>query len=201
MMVRCSQLIIAVFACLSFLSALAQAQGDAAENPPGLTELYRIPPSQEGGRAIKMVYYAPVPVDVFWRFKTDFGADFLLSNKYIVSHRLIEHRNNTFITETRYTYGGDTPFRWKTTIDPSNHRMSYVLLNPQECSQRFNHGTIEMAAEGNATRVTHVSYFDFFGALIWSYYPGPGGMESFLRYTARWEQETIKRLLDQYSKR
>ena len=41
-------------------------------------------------------------------------------------------------------------------------------------------------------------YFDFFGATLWMNYPWYGGMRHYLHYTARWEQETITRLIDQY---
>jgi hypothetical protein len=192
---------IAATICFWALWALPLLPTAADEGPPDLTELYRIPPSDRGGRAVKLVYYAEVPVKVFWRFKTDFGADFLTTNKYILSHRLVERRDNTFITETRYTHSSQTSFRWQTTIFPSDLRMTYVLLNPQECGQNFNYGYIEMEAVDRSTRITHTSYFDFFGAFIWAHYPGASGMKSFLRYTARWEKATIKRLLDRYTQR
>jgi hypothetical protein len=48
------------------------------------------------------------------------------------------------------------------------------------------------------TKVTQVVYFDFFGATLWMNYPWYGGMRHYLHYTARWEQETITRLIDRY---
>jgi hypothetical protein len=180
------------------LALAAYIEPATGEKPHEQIELFPIPALEEGGRAVKLVYYVPVPVKVFWRFKTDFGADFLLTNKYIESHRLTGHRNNVYITETRYTHTPDAVFKWQTTIYPSSLHMTYILLNPVDCGQSFNHGVIKMEAVGTITKVTHISYFDFFGAYIWTIFPGSYGMDAFLRYTARWEQETIKRLLDQY---
>jgi hypothetical protein len=76
--------------------------------------------------------------------------------------------------------------------------MSDILLNPEECGQRFNYGSIELSPSGRGTRVTHSSYFDFFSATFWDHFPGPDGMEGFLRYTGRWEKETVKRILPRY---
>jgi len=33
---------------------------------------------------------------------------------------------------------------------------------------------------------------------LWAHYPWAGGMSDFLRYTARWEQETVLKLKDKY---
>ena len=37
--------------------------------------------------------------------------------------------------------------------------------------------------------VTQVDYFDFWGASLRGHFPWVGGMKSFLRSIARWEQE------------
>jgi hypothetical protein len=171
----------------------------AKEKPYDRIELSRIPALKEGGRGFKLVYFVSAPVRVFWQFKTDFGADFLSTNKYILFHRLINHRNNVYITETKYTHTPDAVFKWQTTIYPSSWHMKYILLNPKDCGQRFHHGVIHLEPAGNITKVTHFAYFDFFGAYFWTIFPGPHGMDAFLKYTARWEQETIERLLEQYS--
>ncbi|MDZ7580968.1 MAG: hypothetical protein U5R30_10190 [Deltaproteobacteria bacterium] len=122
----------------------------------------------------------------------------VLTNKYIASNRFVYSANNIVVTETRYTSTPDVVFRWQTTVYPSIHKLKYVLLNPEDCGQRFNYGFIKIETVGSGTRVTHSSYFDFFGASLWAGLPGPIGMEAFLRYTARWEQETIMRLLPRY---
>jgi hypothetical protein len=48
------------------------------------------------------------------------------------------------------------------------------------------------------TKVTHIAYFDFFGAYLWVNLRIGGGMTSFLMYTARWEKDTVSRLRHQY---
>lgn len=160
--------------------------------------LSAIRPHAHGGRAYRLVYYAEVPVEVFWRFKTDFKNDFLTTNRYILSHRFVSRNVNTVVTETKYKNAPDVYFRWKTTLHPSSHRLEYMLLNPKECGQKFNFGHITLESVGSYTRVTHVTYFDFFGAFFWVNFPGNWGMKTFLHYTASWEQETILRLKSIY---
>ena len=45
--------------------------------------IHRIEPESRGGEAYKMVYSVPVPIEIFWRFKTDFHGDFIETNKYV----------------------------------------------------------------------------------------------------------------------
>ena len=175
---------------------------------PNVTELlkeqkiiYRIEPEERGGEAFKLIYLIPAPIDVFWRFKTDFKADFLLSNKYIVEHRHIRELGNVTITENRYSNVPNETFRWRTTVYPDQYRLFFLLENPQECGQAFHYGTIQLEPFRSYTKVTHMAYFDFFGASLWVNLPFHGGMSSFLNYTARWEQETILRLLSKYTDR
>jgi hypothetical protein len=160
--------------------------------------LYRIEPEARGGEAYKLVYLVPAPLEIFWRFKTDFNNDFLRSHKFIKEHRFVGQQGNVVTTEDIYTTAPGKVFRWRTTIYPSRHRLEFVLDNPVECNQRFHYGFIRLEPFGEQTRVTHVAYFDFFGASLWANYPWPGGMSSFLLYTARWEQETIVRLRGKY---
>ena len=198
---------------LSLVLALAfpvvHAQGALTAQPasvdPSPEELiretqvvYRIEPEARGGEAYKLVYLVPAPLKVFWRFKTDFNNDFLLGHKFIREHRFIGQQGNVVITEDIYTSAPGKVFRWRTTIYPTRHRLEFVLDNPRECDQRFHYGFIELEPFGEQTRVNHVAYFDFLGASLWANYPWPGGMLSFLRYTATWEQETIVRLRGKY---
>lgn len=164
------------------------------------TEVHRIFPSVKTGQAFRLIYTVDVPLPVFWKFKTDFGADFLPTHRYILSSRLISRHFNVYITETRYVDAPKSVFRWQTTIYPSANRINYRLLNPEECGQRFNHGTIQLSAVSGKTRVEHSTYFDFFGATLWAHFPGPGGMVGFLRYTAEWERETIEKLRHRYTR-
>jgi len=163
-------------------------------NAAPITEVHRIKPFDQAGQAFRLIYTVNVSLELFWKFKTDFGADFLSNNRYILSHRLVGRKNNVYITETRYADAPETVFRWQTTVYPSAYRMNYLLLNPKECGQKFNRGTIQLSPESDKTRVVHSTYFDFFGAAVWAHFPGPGGMDAFLRYTADWERKTIKKL-------
>lgn len=172
------------------------AHADEPATP--VTEVHRIESSDQTGQAFRLTYTVNVPLDLFWKFKTDFGADFLSSNRYIVSNRLISRQNNVYITETLYVDAPETVFRWQTTVYPSASRINYRLLNPAECGQKFNRGTIQLTPESGKTRIVHSTYFDFFGAAVWVHFPGPGGMVGFLRYTAEWERKTIKELQHHY---
>jgi hypothetical protein len=161
--------------------------------------IYRLQPEPRGGEAFKLVYLVPAPVDVYWRFKTDFDAPFLLSNRYIEEHRMILMKGNVTITENSYTNAPGETFRWQTTTYPDQRRLEFRLLNPQECGHRFHYGTIQIEPFGAYTKVSHVAYFDFFGAHIWVHLPFKAGMAAFLTYTARWEKETLARLRHRYA--
>lgn len=160
--------------------------------------VYRIKPEKRGGEGFKLVYLVPAPVKVFWRFKTDFQGDFLLSNKYIKEHRLIEKYQNVIITENSYSHAPSKTFRWQTTVHDGEYRLDFKLKNTRECGQKFNYGTIQLEGFGSYTKVTQIAYFDFFGASLWASLPFEGGMKSFLKYTARWEMNTIQRLKHHY---
>lgn len=169
------------------------------EQLAAMTRLEQLPASDGQGRHVRLTYYAPVDVAVFWRFKTDFRNDWLVSNDYIEAHRLVARNGDIVLTETKYTYGPDVFFRWRTELVPDKHTLRYTLLNPTECEQDYNRGEITLVPDGAYTRVTHTSHFDFTGAFLWAHFPGPWGMVDFFRYTARWEQETILRLEDRYT--
>jgi hypothetical protein len=160
--------------------------------------IYQIAPDRRGGKAYKLVYLVEAPIDVYWKFKTDFDNDFLVKNKYIREHHFISQNGNTFITEDKYTNGPDVYFRWQTTVFPEAYRLDFVLLNPKHCKQKFHYGHIQLESVTEKTRVTQVAYFDFWGASLWANYPWRGGMKDFLSYTAHWEQETILHLKSRY---
>lgn len=160
--------------------------------------IYRIKPEQRGGEGFKLVYLVPVPIGVFWRFKTDFKGTFLSSNRYVKWHRLLRQGDNIAITENKYTNAPGETFRWRTTIYPDRYRLEFQLENPHESGQHFHYGFILLEPFGAETKVTHVAYFDFLGAFIWVNLPSQGGMTSFLTYTAQWERKTVSRLADHY---
>lgn len=164
----------------------------------GEVYIYKLKPELKSGRGYRLVYLVDVPLKVFWRFKTDFENDFLLSNKYIKFHRFVNRQDNVIITEDEYSYQKGARFRWETTVMAKAYRLIFNLLNPDECNQRYHHGYIQLEKFGSKTKVTQVAYFDFFGVTFWANYPFFGGMYDFLKYTARWEQQTILKLRDRY---
>jgi hypothetical protein len=172
-------------------SLLSQSGDDIA--------IHHIAPDRRGGKAYKLVYLVRVPMEVYWKFKTDFDNDFLVDHKHIRAHHLISRSGNTVITENKYTNAPDVFYRWQTTVLPEAHRLDFVLINPKNCGQTFHYGYIEVEADGQGTRVTQVAYFDFAGASLWADFPWGGGMKDFLTYTARWEQDMVLRLKDRYS--
>ena len=160
--------------------------------------IYRIAPDARGGEAYKLVYLVPVPIEVFWRFKTDFHGDFVETNKYIINQRVIKEEREMVIIENRLSNKPDSKFRWRNILYPSKYRLDFVLENPEQCGQRFHYGHFQLEPLGSYTKVSHAAYFDFFGASLWAHYPWEGGMYAFLDYIARWEQETILKVRDDY---
>lgn len=160
--------------------------------------LVRLRPEDKAGRGYKLVYLIDAPVDVVWGFKTGFDNLHLLSNKYIDSHRLISRNQNEAVTENEYSNKPKMKFKWQTTLFPDQRLLNYVLLNPEECDQKYHHGYIQLEAVGNQTRVTQVAYFNFFGVSFWVGYPFKGGMSNFLKYTVAWEQTAVLKAAGNY---
>jgi hypothetical protein len=157
----------------------------------GKAFVYKLKSEKPKGRGYRLVYTVDAPLHIFWQFKTDFDNDFLLSNKYIAIHRLISRSGNVVITENKYRDVSKSRFRWQITVVSDRHRLEFVLLNPDENNHEFHFGHIQLEPLGSKTKVTQVAYFDFFGAFLWVNYPLYGGMSDFLKYNARWEQQTI----------
>ncbi len=160
--------------------------------------LFKLRPEGKAGRGYKLIFLIDAPLDVVWRFKTDFDNQYLLNNKYINSHRLLSRNQNEVVTENEYSNKPKVKFKWQTTVLPEHHRLIFVLLNPEECGQKYHHGYIQLEAVGNRTRVTQVAYFNFFGVSFWVGYPFMGGMSHFLKYTAAWEQKAVVDLVSHY---
>ena len=186
----------------------AQEKGEA-ELFEGKVRVRKLPAPQPGGGGYELIYIVDAPVDVFWKFKTDFDNTFLTTNKFIIAHRLISQRGNVVVTENvfsndLYTHKPNAKFRWQTTLIPDAYRQDFVLLNPAECGQKFHHGSIQLESAGpggRKTKVTQRAYFDFFGVSFWLNYPWYGGMKHFLTYTVEWEKATIQRLKSTYIKK
>jgi hypothetical protein len=181
--------VVVVFGGLSpqIVTAEASTENHITSKPA----ISRLKPDGTRGRGYKLVYYVDVPVEVFWKFKTDFDNRILLSNRYINAHRLVIHNQHGAVTETEYSNKPGTLFRWQSKLFPEQYLLRYVLMNPDECGQEYHHGSIKLEAVGTGTRVTQLAYFDFFGVSLWMSYPFTGGMSHFLNYTVRWEQQTM----------
>ena len=170
------------------------------------TLIRKLPPSQKGGSGYELIYVIDAPLDAFWKFKTDFDNEFLTTNKFIIGHRLISRHDNVVVTEDVfsedvYIHKHNAKFRWQTTVFPDTYRLEFVLLNPEECGQKFHHGSIQLESagpQGHRTKVTQRAYFDFFGVSFWVHYPWYGGMKYFLTYSVEWERATIHRLKSTY---
>ncbi|HAY38038.1 MAG TPA: hypothetical protein DCY53_01085 [Desulfobacteraceae bacterium] len=183
------------FLPISYSAAMQNEQNSSGSD--GIS-IYQIAPDRRGGKAYKLVYLVEVQMDVFWGFKTDFDNNFLVENKYIQEHHFIARNGNEVITEDKYTNGPDVVFRWQTTVFPQAKRLDFVLLNPEQCRQKFHYGYIQLKSVPEGTQVTQVAYFDFLGSSLWANYPWGGGMKDFLSYTAHWEQKTILNLKNRY---
>ena len=194
-----------VFVILICLSPDHVPAQNAPEDEPDINQLrqgkayvYKLDPVGYAGKGYKLVYMVAAPLGAYWKFKTDFKNDFVLTNKLITEHRLVEHKNNVAITESIYATKPGVKFRWRTISVPDRHRLSFELQNPKECGQKYHYGHIQLEAAGEQTKITQIAYFDFFGATLWMNYPWYGGMHHYLIYTARWEQETMTRLIERY---
>lgn len=160
--------------------------------------IYQIDPDKRGGNAYKLVYFVRAPIEFCWRFKTDFDNEFLITNRYIQDHRYISQNGDTVITEDKYSNSPEVYFRWQTTVHSESYQLDFVLLNPEQCKQKYHYGRIQLEAVSEGTKVTQVAYFDFWGGSLWAHYPWRGGMREFLSYTAHWEQETILNITGRY---
>lgn len=191
-----------ILCCLTSIvlwSGISLAEKRPVKNSRADTILIeRLSSGSGGGQAYRLTYTAPAPIDVYWRFKTDFDNDFLKENKFILSHRFISRDNDTVITENEYTSKPNVIFRWKTTISPLSFRLDFVLLNPESTGHDFHYGHIILYPQGDTTKVVQEAHFNFFGASLWAIYPWSGGMTEFLKYTARWEQDMVLKISGQY---
>ena len=142
------------------------------------------------GYGYKLQYQVAAPIDVFWRFKTDFDSDFVLSNDELLEHRFVKTEGNSVITENRYAAAPSLRFLWQTTAYPKQYRLEFELLNAEDCRHDFHYGSIQLSPAGDHTKVTQIAFFNFRGASLWVKYPWYGGMKSLLTKVARWERQS-----------
>jgi len=191
-------LVAIVFAASGLPHETPAAEPTQQQNFDSNPILSKLRPESKAGRGYKLIYLIDAPLDVVWRFKTDFDNQYLMNNKYITTHRLLSRNQNEVVTENEYSNKPRVKFKWQTTLFPDQHRLKFVLLNPEECGQKYHHGYIQLEAVGNRTRVTQVAYFNFFGVSFWVGYPFKGGMSYFLKYTAAWEQKAVLDTIGHY---
>ncbi len=106
-----------------------------------------------GGYGYRFQYYVPASIYVFWRFKTDFDNDVLLTNEELIEHRIVESFDNGVITENRYATAPGLKFLWKTKVDSDKFRLEFKLLNNEDCRHDFHYGIIELSPAGEYTKV------------------------------------------------
>jgi len=177
--------------CGILSSQVQSASAGTDPTPDGEPVITVLKPEQSEGRGYRLEYTVDAPLDVTWKFKTDFDSPVLATNTLILSNRVVSRSADEVVTETVYSNKPKLVFRWKTTLIPDRHRMEFVLMNPQECGEEYHYGNIQLQALGSATRITQVAYFDFFGVSLWVNYPFRGGMTQFLDDSVRWEQQAV----------
>jgi len=102
-------------------SELSSEKPEEKEVLSGKASITKLKPPHQTGKGYKLVYLVDAPIEVFWKFKTDFDNDFLLNNKFIKSHQLLSRRENVAVTEDIftedvYTHRLGAKFRWQTTV-------------------------------------------------------------------------------------
>jgi len=51
-------------------------------------------PDSRGGQAYRLIYVVDVPVETYWRFKTDFDNTFVVTHRFITFHRVVRKTGN-----------------------------------------------------------------------------------------------------------
>ena len=85
--------------------------------------IYQISPDRRGGKAYKLVYIVKAPLNIYWKFQTDFDNDFLEKGNYFQGHNFISQNGNKVITDDKYTNDPEVYFRWQTTVFLEAHRL------------------------------------------------------------------------------
>ena len=185
--------VIALTFLLILLITATGHTGESRLSSGGNVSVVRVPTGESRGYGYKMQYIVPVDIEAFWRFKTDFDNEFLVTNQQLVGHRLVRTTGKTVITENRYATAPNLRFLWQTTVHSDQYRLEFMLLNAKDCRHDFHYGSIQLTPNGNVTVVTQTAFFNFTGAAVWVRYPWRGGMKKTLTKTAKWEQETASR--------
>ena len=117
---------------LTFLSLNCHSAGASKSSrlPRDRVSVHQIEPDPRGGKVYKLIYRVRVPIEVYWRFKTDFDNDFLLKNESIRRRRVISSSGSSVAAEDKYAHAADVFFRWQTTGHRDIRRRDSILLNP-----------------------------------------------------------------------
>jgi len=124
---RTFHILILLLLMISELSFLRLSGYSAETNTPKPTvkqvSVKRIEPDPRGGKGYKLTYMVQLPIDIYWKFKTDFDNDFLVTNKFIREHQFISRSGDSSITENKYVNAPDVFFRWQTRMYSERHRL------------------------------------------------------------------------------
>ena len=183
---------VAVFLPSAVLFGAGMSHADS-NDPADISRilLKHLPSPSGSGYGYRLEYYVPATIDVFWKFKTDFDSEILLTNDELVGHRLVKVDGNDVYTENRYASAPGLKFLWKTTIINGKYRLDFELMNADDCRHKFHHGYIQLTPAGRYTKVSQNAFFDFTGASFWVKYPWYGGMKYTLTHVAKWEQKVV----------
>ena len=173
--------------------AAAEAADASRSTKQDKISLERISPPGRDGFGYRLIYYVPAPLEIFWRFKTDFENEDLTNNQEIIEHRVVSFSDNNVVTDNRYATWPNLRFLWQTTVDWNQYRLAFKQLNVKDSLQDYHYGTIQLSPAGDHTKVTQIAFFNFVGASLWVKYPWYGGMKTTLTSLARWEQKTALR--------
>lgn len=179
--------ILTVLVAVNLAAAPAKSSDCSSEHP---AVIERQEHTAGDGQGYAMTYCVPLPLEAYWRFKTNFDNDFLTSNPHITAHHFIGRKGDVVVTENRYAHNTKRLFRWQTVMQPNAYRLSFELQNPDDAGQEFHFGTIQLADYGQYTMVHQTAQFKFDGDALWAFYPWRGGMRSFLQSFVTWERQT-----------
>jgi hypothetical protein len=177
--------------------ALSEAADTTSSSKLDEISLERISAPGRDGFGYRLIYHVRAPIEIFWRFKTDFENQALTTSQEIIEHRIVSFSDNNVVTENRYATWPNLRFLWQTTVDRNQYRLAFKQLNVKDSLRDYHYGTIKLSPAGDHTKVTQIAFFNFVGASLWVKYPWYGGMKTTLKSIARWEQKTAIRYMQE----
>jgi len=190
-------LFLATLAIIMMLTVPAQADTETMPVDKRIT-IETVFPDADNGFGYVLEYYVAARIEAVWLFKTDFNSEVLMTNDELIGHRLVRSVGDSVITENRYATAPGLAFLWRTTKVPDEFKLTFELLNPEECRHEYHYGSIQLSPAGNHTKVSQTAYFNFKGASLWVRYPWYGGMQSTLTQVVKWEQKMASEYRREY---